>query len=137
MAKTELYRKPTPPGYLGGYNWRATALGLLSLVLVSLVATEYIASKFHYQAALGPPMARKSRAALYEPFAWMIWGWKHATSTDIRIRRPFFEGEMIVVIGSFLCVGVFFVITNRAARKLSANADDLHGSARWADSKTM
>ena len=41
---------------------------------------------------------------------------------------------MIVVVGSFLCIGVFFVITNRAARKLSANADDLHGSARWADS---
>jgi type IV secretion system protein VirD4 len=134
MAKTELYRKPTPPGYLGGYNWRATTIGLLSLVVVSFLATEYIASKFHYQAALGPPLTRNSRVAVYEPFAWMIWGWKHATSTDIRIRRPFFEGEMIVVVGSFLSIGVFFVSTNRAARKLSANADDLHGSARWADS---
>src|SRR3954452_612327 len=134
MAKTELYRKPTPPGYLGGYNWRATTLGLLSLVVVSFLATEYIASKFHYQAALGLPLARNSRVALYEPFAWMIWGWKHATSTDIRIRRPFFQGDMIVVVGSFLSIGVFFVSTNRAARKLSANADDLHGSARWADS---
>lgn len=134
MTKTELYRKPVPPGYLGGYNWRATALGLLSLVVVSFIATEYIASKFHFQAALGAPLVRTRRMALYEPFAWIVWGWKNAAAHDARIRRPFFEGEMIVVVGSFLCIGVFYVITNRSARKLSANADDLHGSARWADS---
>ena len=35
MSRTpELYRTPRKPGYLGGYNWRATVFGLLLLVLV-------------------------------------------------------------------------------------------------------
>jgi len=39
---------------------------------------------------------------------------------------------MIVLAGSFMCIGVFFVITNRRTRRLTENADHLHGSARWA-----
>ena len=54
MSRTpELYRTPRKPGYLGGYNWRATVFGLLLLVLVSFVATQYIAAQFQYQPALG------------------------------------------------------------------------------------
>src|SRR5580700_4538891 len=40
---------------------------------------------------------------------------------------------MIVFAGSFLCIGIFFVLANRRTRKLTENAEDLHGSARWAD----
>jgi hypothetical protein len=36
----------SPAGYLGGYNWRATALGCLLLVVVNFIATQYIAAKF-------------------------------------------------------------------------------------------
>ena len=53
-------------------------------------------------------------------------------SRDIQIRKPFFEGEMIVFFDSILSMGGFFVITNRRARRLTENAEDLHGSARWA-----
>jgi hypothetical protein len=58
-------------------------------------------------------------------------------SRDIRIRKPFFEGEMIVFVGSVLCMGVFFVLANRKARKLMENAEDLHGSARWASEEDI
>src|SRR5271168_171880 len=135
MAKKqpELYRVPRKPGYLGGYNWRATAFGCLLLVLVNFIATQYIAARFGYQPALGAPILRAKSASLYEPFSWIVWGWRYCTSQDERIRRPFFEGEMIVFAGSFLCVGIFFVLANRRTRKLTENAEDLHGSARWAD----
>ena len=56
----ELYRIPRKPGYLGGYNWRATALGCLLLVVVNFVATQYIAARFQYQAALGAPILAAS-----------------------------------------------------------------------------
>src|SRR5271165_4529089 len=114
----ELYRIPRKPGYLGGYNWRATALGLLLLVVVNFVATQYIAARFQYQPALGTPMLRTGKGGFYEPFAWVVWGWHYSMSRDIGIRRPFFEGEMIVFFGSVLCMGVFFVVANRRARKL-------------------
>ncbi|HTU48522.1 MAG TPA: type IV secretory system conjugative DNA transfer family protein [Bryobacteraceae bacterium] len=134
MKEPELYRKPIAPGYLGNYKWKATAIGMVALVVVSFVATQYIAAQFRYQPALGLPLIRMQRIALYEPFAWIIWGWSHATNADPRIRRPFFQGEMIVLLGSFLSIGLFYVVTNRSARRLSADADDLHGSARWSNS---
>ncbi len=135
MAKrqTELYRTPRKPGYLGGYNWRATALGCLLLVIANFVATQYIAAKFQYQPALGRPLLRAKSGGVYKPFSWMIWGWRYCTSRDERIRRPFFEGEMIVFVGSLLSVGMFFVLASRRARQLTENAEDLHGSARWAN----
>ena len=135
MAKKQpkLYRTPRKPGYLGGYNWRATTLGCLLLVLVNFVATQYIAARFRYQPALGPPLLRAKSVSIYEPFSWIAWGWRNCTSADERIRRPFLEGELIVFAGSLLCAGIFFMLAGRRARKLTENAEDLHGSARWAN----
>ena len=134
MSRTpELYRTPRKPGYLGGYNWRATVFGLLLLVLVSFVATQYIAAQFQYQPALGKPMLRTKTGAIYQPFDWVIWGWHNSTSQDQRVRKPLFIGEMMVLVGSFGCIAIFFVMTNRRSRKLMENAEDLHGSARWAN----
>src|SRR5271170_7585211 len=134
MAKKqpELYRVPRKPGYLGGYNWRATAFGCLLLVVVNFVATQYVASRFQYQPALGRPLLRSQSGGIYEPFAWIVWGWHNSTSQDPRVRKPLFEGEMIVFAGSFVCVGLFFAAASRRSQKLMKNADDLHGSARWA-----
>jgi hypothetical protein len=44
----ELYRTPTKPGYPGGYNWRASCLGLLALVAANFAATQYVAARFQY-----------------------------------------------------------------------------------------
>ena len=133
----ELYRTPRKPGYLGGYNWRATALGCLLLVVVNFIATQYIAARFQYQPALGAPILRAKFGGIYQPFSWIIWGWRYCTSPDEGIRRPFFQGEMIVFAGSFLCVGIFFVLASRHARKLTENAEDLHGSVRLADEEDV
>lgn len=128
----QMYKVPRKPGYLGGYNWRASATGLLFLVVVSWIATQFIARRFDYQPALGEPMKRVGIGSVYQPFSWVVWGWRYCTSQDERIRRSLCEGEMIVFAGSFLGVAFFFVLTNRRSRKLSENAEDLHGSARWA-----
>jgi type IV secretion system protein VirD4 len=135
--QTETYRIPLKPGYLGAYNWRATTFGMLLLTAVSLGATQYIAAKFQYQSALGPPLIQTQNCAIYEPFSWVFWGWKYAASQDLRIRRPFFEGEMMVLAGSFLCVGAFFLVTSRHARRLTENSEHLHGSARWASEEDI
>ena len=127
-----LYRTPSKPGFMGSYNWVASTLGLIVLVLFSSLATQYIASRFQYQPALGSPLLRRPTYAVYEPFYWAIWGWLYCTSKDPRIRQPLFEGEMIVFGGSILSVAFFFVAAGRRARRLSKNAEDLHGSARWA-----
>src|SRR5205085_1118659 len=85
----------------------------------------------------GPPLVRTQRGGIYQPFAWMIWGWHNSTSQDPRVRTPLFLGEMIVFGGSFICVAIFFVMTNRRSRKLMQGAEDLHGSARWANERDI
>ena len=112
------YRTPRDPGgFPFGYNWRATITGLASLVIFNFAASQYIASRFHYQSALGRPLLRTRISAIYQPFAWCFWGFRNATSRDPRIRRPLFEGEMIVLGGSMLSMFVFFVAANRRARR--------------------
>ena len=117
-GQPQLYRTPRQPGYLGGYNWRATAFGLFLLVAVNFLATQYIARRFQYQPALGPPIVFTRTGRIYQPFSWISWGWRYSTARDERIRKPFFEGEMIVVAGSLLSVGIFFVVENRRTRTL-------------------
>src|SRR5690242_16021206 len=132
------YRTPRDPGgFPFGYNWRATLTGLAFLVLFNFAASQYVAFRFHYQAALGRPLLRTRTSAIYEPFAWCFWGFRNSTSRDPRIRKPLFEGEMMVLGGSMLSMFVFFAAANRRARRLSENAEDLHGSARWASPKDV
>jgi type IV secretion system protein VirD4 len=132
-ARAGMYRTPRDPGgFPFGYNWRATGTGLALLVGFNLLATQYIAAQFRYQPALGTPLLRMKRAAVYQPFAWCIWGFQNCTSRDSRVRKPLFEGEMIVLGGCILSMLAFFVAANRRAQRLSENAEDLHGSARLA-----
>lgn len=138
MNTKALYRTPADPGgFPFGYNWRATLTGLALLVLVNFAASQYIAFRFHYQAALGRTVFRTRTSAIYEPFAWCVWGFRNSTSRDPHIRKPLFEGEMIVLGGSMLSMFLFFAAANRRARRLSENAEDLHGSARWAKPKDV
>ena len=89
MSQPQLYRKPPIPGYLGGYNWPAVALGLLVLVLANFFCTQYIANRFQYQPALGTPLLHLRAGAIYQPFAWVVWGWQHMAETP-PFARPFF-----------------------------------------------
>src|SRR6201996_2747188 len=132
-VRAGMYRTPRDPGgFPFGYNWKATGIGLVLLVGFNLLATQYIAAQFRYQPALGTPLLRMKRTALYQPFAWCIWGFQNCTSRDSRVRKPLFEGEMIVLGGCILSMLAFFVAANRRAQCLSENAEDLHGSARLA-----
>ena len=58
-----------------------------------------------HRAAAPPHGLTTRRASLYQPFAWVVWGWRYSTSRDAGIRRPLFEGEMIVVAGSLQNAG--------------------------------
>jgi type IV secretion system protein VirD4 len=117
---------------MGSYDWRASLTGLALLLLFNALATQHIAMRFAYQPALGRPLYRTPRFAVYQPFQWGVWGWRYCTSENLDIRKPLFEGEMIILAGSFLSVLGFFVLAGRRARRLSKGSEDLHGSARWA-----
>lgn len=132
------YRTPRDPGgFPFGYDWRSTLVGLIALTVINAAATQYVASQFRYQAALGRPLIRNKAFAVYQPFAWTIWGFRNCTNRDNRVRKPLFKAEVGVFGGSMLSLAVFVAVANRRARRLSENAEDLHGSARWAKSEDI
>jgi type IV secretion system protein VirD4 len=137
MRQPALYRTPRDPGYIGAYNWRAMLAGLALLLCCNIAATQYIASRFSYQPALGRPVAGVRGVFLYEPFAWADWVWHYTAAADRRVRLPILGGVTIVVLGSIVTMGAFFVLNLRRTKRLSENAEDLHGSARWAVEKDI
>ena len=59
MIERQLYRRPPDPGgYIGGYRWGPAVGGIGLLVLCNIGATQWIAQRFAYHAALGPPLFR-------------------------------------------------------------------------------
>src|SRR5215475_6999691 len=132
IKQPSVYRNPPDPGFVGGYNWSAMFVGLLLLVLVNIGATQFVAYRLEYQPALGSPQLRYQLHSIYQPFAWAPWLLKYGSSADPRIRLPLLSGALIVVAGAAVAVILVYGMNLRRARRLSANTEDLHGSARWA-----
>jgi type IV secretion system protein VirD4 len=131
-AQAELYRKPFKPGYLGSYNWPAMALGCTLFLLTNWAATEYLAMRFEYQRALGDPLFQVGHTLVYPPFGWFIWGLHNITWHDPAVRRPLGEGIVILFFVCAVSIFLYFGANSLRSRRLSANAEHLHGSARWA-----
>ena len=95
----QMYKMPRKPGYLGGYNWRASATGLLFLV-GQLDRDSVHCPTLRLPASSGRTAETDRERECTNPSAWIFWGWRYCTSRDERIRGPL-EGEMIVFAGSF------------------------------------
>jgi type IV secretion system protein VirD4 len=106
--------------------------GFLVLFLWNIIATQLIAAGFSYQTALGSPLYRTGRFAVYQPFAWSIWVLRYAGSEDARVRLPAQLGLLTVSGGCIATMGFFFILNMRRIKRLSRNSEDVHGSARWA-----
>ena len=137
MARTaNLYRTPPDPGFVGGYNWSGVIAGLALLIGVNIAATQFIAYRFAYQSALGAPLMQLRGGSVYQPFAWATWLLKHGASPNPKVRLPLLGGALIVVLGSALAVALVYGLNIQRAKRLSQDAEDLHGSARWASPAT-
>jgi type IV secretion system protein VirD4 len=128
----ELYRIPAKPGFVGGYNWKSLLLGLCLMLATNVAATESVASCFHYQRALGVPILRAAGCAVYQPFAWAVWVWRCGSSPDPAVRKTLLLGPLVIVVGAAATVLIVLAGNLRRTKELSQNAEDLHGSARWA-----
>src|ERR1051325_1088190 len=133
MTEPQLYRRPPDPGgYIGGYNWGPSLGGVGLLAVCNVVTTQFIAHRFAYQPALGQPWARFARFALYWPWHWVLWLWQYGSVPNPAVRLPLLLGAAVVIVGSVVTIGVFGLLNLQRTKRLTQNAEDLHGSARWA-----
>jgi type IV secretion system protein VirD4 len=131
-SSPELYRIPASPGFIGGYNWRSMILGLFLLLAVNSITTQALAEHFKYQRGLGAPLLRAGRLCIYQPFGWAVWLWRYGNSSNAAVRKALLLGPFLVVAGAAATVMAVLCKNVRKAKNLSRNAEDLHGSARWA-----
>ncbi|MGD1095924.1 MAG: type IV secretory system conjugative DNA transfer family protein [Bryobacteraceae bacterium] len=138
MSELRLYRRPPDPGgYIGGYNWGPALGGAGLLVLCNIGATQWIAHRFAYQAALGRPWLRFAHLAFYPPLDWVAWLWRYGGAENPAIRLTLLTGAAVVTVGSVLTIGIFALFNLQRTKHLAQNAEDLHGSARWASGKDI
>ncbi|MBL8292766.1 MAG: hypothetical protein JNN08_13060 [Bryobacterales bacterium] len=129
----QLYRTPPKPGFVGGYNFSALMFGIGLLFGTNFGATQYVGNKFDCQAALGRPLIIVGGTCIYPPLHWAKWLLEHGQNTNPDVRLHVLSGALIVVVGASVTVGVVYALNLNRARRLSANTEDLHGSARWAN----
>lgn len=129
---TTMYRTPTKPKGVGGFNWKPLAFGFFSIALTSWLATQFIAHRLGYAIELGTPLVRSARFAIYEPMHWLVWVLKYAAHDVAAVRQPVLMGMGIGLVGALCSVGAAAILTLRRTKRLGQGADDLHGSARFA-----
>ena len=116
---------------LSGVMWEVVVIGLLTILLVSWIATQYLAVKLGYQDALGQPIVHFIKP-IYQPFAWIVWGWKYG-DMDNPFVKTLFGNAYMGVTGGVLC-GVFLAayMNYRRTQNLTSGNEHIHGSAHWA-----
>jgi len=127
------YQTPQNPGYIGGFSWKPTASGLCIFALAHFIATQYVAYRFNFQAALGVPLLRTENMAIYEPFHWAVWALRYSGSSNPDISHIVLAGAGIALVGMMLAVAAYLAFAVQRNRRLTKGNEDLRGSARWAN----
>jgi len=116
---------------LAGVMWQVIVIGLLAILLVSWIATQYLAMKLGYQEALGQPIAHFIKP-IYQPFAWVVWGWKYGDMDNPHVKDIFGNTYIGVTVGVLCCFFFAAFLSYRRTRNLTSGNEHIHGSAHWA-----
>ncbi len=138
MAEQRPYRVPRSTGdaRLG----RVKRIALLSLassfIAINWVTTQHAASVLRHAPWLGHPLFNlPDIGPLYAPWSWIIWWtrWYWAPQLEQLWRQCAREALYPMAIVTAVCCAVITV----ARKGWLASASDLHGSARWANTRDL
>jgi type IV secretion system protein VirD4 len=118
------YRQDDP---LGGWL-RAIGLGLMLASGALWLATEYIASRFGFQRALGAPLLPH----VYAPWDALAWAVRFRSVADPRVHDILAQFWLYAGIGVVASIGVAIVMGIRFG-SATKRGTDAHGSAHWAN----
>ncbi len=122
------YRTPDVPKGIGSFHWPTVLCGMASLLLWNILATQFIAYKFKYSAALGTPLLD----FFYQPFKWAFWMLHYSQSRNPAVKNTVLMGAGIVVLGCAATMMIVAVFNIRRSKNYMKGNEDLKGSARWA-----
>jgi type IV secretion system protein VirD4 len=132
MGNSVPYQTPDHPTDFGKIRWATIFGGLVGLALSNVFATQYIASRFFYSAALGEPMLSVFGTPIYAPWKWALWVAKYTRSDVPYVKNTTMSGLSIVLVGSALVLLAAMYSNFLRSRKVIAGGEHIHGSARFA-----
>ena len=103
----------------------AIFLILLSVLLGSFAATQWLGSQFNYDSSLGEPLFRTAKCPIYAPWMVFIWGRILAAEYPAVISRAY----TFVAMGGV--VGVLSIIFLNLWREKGRTSANVFGSAIW------
>lgn len=125
------WRRPPAPGQVGALQWKPGAIGLLIVFVGGWAATQFVAMRLGYQAALGPAWWHSGERALYAPWQGLQWLLQFGWDPNVYVRNTLLGAIAILALSMFGAVGAALLLLERKARRLSSNQEHLHGSARF------
>jgi type IV secretion system protein VirD4 len=111
--------------------------GLLLLMTLCWMCTQYVAQRLGFQAALGAPFFVVDGWKIYTPLDWVGWyGRYHGVSSPV-VQTAFRSAGWATLAG-IACI-LFFVVyrIRHDAERLRHESENLHGSAHWASAEEV
>lgn len=110
--------------------WWVIGFFILCLIISSWISSQFVASKFGYQSALGTAWFSIVGYPIYEPFSWITWTLKWSEEKGV-IDEYLSQGMYVfdggIALSLLLCAFINYVRTRN-----KGTPDNLHGSAHWA-----
>jgi type IV secretion system protein VirD4 len=107
----------------------ATVLGVIAVG--AMVATEWVAARLGYQAALGPADGRIFGHPIYNPLRFFVWWYQF----DVYARSTFEAGAEIFL--GFFALAILLAFSFSLWRSREGSKSVTYGSARWAGSRDV
>ncbi|HLV93900.1 MAG TPA: type IV secretory system conjugative DNA transfer family protein [Candidatus Acidoferrales bacterium] len=108
----------------------------VAVVVVNWVTTQHAARLFGYSRTLGAPWCYFPLIGLlYHPWDWMVWWWRWHSEPTLAPLWELCTHEAVypMIALSVMAMGAIAVARDKGFR----NPSDLHGSARWANTRDL
>lgn len=108
----------------------------VAVVVVNWVTTQHAARLFGYSRTLGAPWCYFPLIGLlYHPWDWLVWWWRWHSEPTLAPLWELCAHEAVypMVALSAIAMGAIAVARHKGFR----NPSDLHGSARWANTRDL
>jgi len=116
---------------------RNIAIGVMLVVLMCWLCTQYVASELSYAPVLGEPLLQVGQWKLYGPIEWLAWYHRWHTGAAPAVQNVFrvaLWGSLVGGIASGLYIGY---LGRSTQDQLWGDSESLHGSAHWAAPKEV
>src|SRR5215469_1597417 len=134
------YVLPNRPGWQGGWNFRSVCGAVVIFVFTASACTEWLAVALGNPVEMGEPFFWFKGVGFFQPFAgirlWSRYAGSRLISSAVR-KDIWIAFAGTIILGMFFAWLAYWFLSLIRDRNDTDSLQNLHGSAKWADSKAI